>query len=378
MRIAIRAARLFDGTRMHGPSTVTVEDGLITTVGGDVAGDVLDLGDATLLPGLVDPHVHLVFDASPTAVPALIESDDATVLDRMRVAARHAVHAGITTVRDLGDRDYLTLALRTWPEGPEIIAAGPPITTPGGHCHFLGGTAAGPDALRAAVRERHERGCDLVKIMASGGRMTPGSPIHASQYTADDLRIVVDEAHRLGLPVAAHAHGVGAIRDALDAGVDTIEHLTFVTEDGVDTDPALVKALAAAPVALGILIGTVPGTPVPPAFQKQAAVIQEAWRKLHELGATVVAGTDAGINPAKPHDALVYAPPELVDLGWSPVEALSAVTSVAADVCRVGDRKGRIRPGADADLLAVAGDPSTDLARLRDVRAVFRAGVRIR
>ena len=119
MRITMRAARLFDGTRMHGPSTVTVEDGQITTVGGgDAPADVLDLGDVTLLPGLVDPHVHLAFDASPTAVPALIEADDATLLEAMRVAARNALHAGITTVRDLGDRGYLTLDLRTWPEGP--------------------------------------------------------------------------------------------------------------------------------------------------------------------------------------------------------------------------------------------------------------------
>jgi imidazolonepropionase-like amidohydrolase len=301
----------------------------------------------------------------------------------MRTAADKALRAGITTVRDLGDRNYLTLALggeldQSPGAGPEILSAGPPITTSGGHCHFMGGVADGAAALRAAVRDRHERGCAVVKIMASGGNMTPGSAPHESQYSPADLRIVVDEAHRLGLPVAAHAHGGPAVRDALAAGVDSLEHVSFMTEWGIDADPDLLAAIAGSDTFVSETIGFTPGVALPPAIRSRLDDIQKVYRQLNELGAKIVIGTDAGIMPLKPHDVLPYAVAQMPADGSSPLEALTAVTSRAAHACGVSDRKGRIRVGADADLLAVAGDPVDDLNRLRDVRAVFRAGVRVR
>ena len=183
---AIHAGRMFDGTNLQGPTTVFVADGRITAV--DTTGVLppdevrsVDLGaDAFLMPGLIDSHVHLGFNAGVDAVTAFTTADDAELLAVMRTAADKALRAGITTVRDLGDRNYLTLALggeldQSPGAGPEILSAGPPITTSGGHCHFMGGVADGAAALRAAVRDRHERGCAVVKIMASGGNMTPGS-----------------------------------------------------------------------------------------------------------------------------------------------------------------------------------------------------------
>ena len=326
--------------------------------------------------------MHLGFDAGPDPVTAFTTADDAELLDRMRSAAGRALRAGITTVRDLGDRNYLALALNAEAgEGPEILAAGPPITTPGGHCHFMGGEAEGAEALRAAVRDRHERGCAVVKIMLSGGNMTPGSPPHESQYSLADLRVVVDEAHRLGLPVAAHAHGTPAIRDALAAGVDSIEHATFVTADGVDADPALLAAIAGSDVFVSVTIGVVPGDSplvLPPEVAKRVEAVHEALRALYRLGARIVLGTDAGIMPVKPHDVLPYAISQFTAEGPSPLEALTAATGLAAQACGVSGRKGRIAVGMDADLLAVTGNPLDDLDRLRDVRAVFRAGVRVR
>ncbi|GIF95908.1 amidohydrolase family protein [Catellatospora citrea] len=388
---AIRAASMFDGFDLSGPTTVQVTDGRILSVdrtGAAPTGsrDVLDLGPRScLLPGLVDTHVHLAFDAGPDPVAALVKTDDAELLTHMRAAAQSALRAGVTTVRDLGDRSYLALALaeefRRQPElGPEILAAGPPLTTPGGHCHFFGGEVEGAEALRAAVRERHARGCAVIKIMASGGHMTPGSVApHDSQYTLADLRVVVEEAHGLGLRVAAHAHGVAAIKNAVAAGVDSIEHVSFLTGDGTTPDQDVLAAVAESDSFVSLTLGLDPRFPNPAMSSPHASVVLDAYRDLHKLGAKVVIGSDAGIGPFKPHGVLPYAVSDLVQLGISsPREALAAVTSLAAQACGVDGRKGQITIGADADLLAVHGNPMEDPAALLDVQAVFRAGVRIR
>lgn len=396
---AIRAASIFDGFDLSGPTTVQITDGRIVSVDRTGAvptggGDVLDLGpQSCLLPGLVDTHVHLAFNAGWDPVAALIETDDAELLTQMRAAAQSALRAGITTVRDLGDRSYLALTLaeefKQQPEsGPEILAAGPPLTTPGGHCHFFGGEVEyfggeveRAKALRAAVRERHARGCAAIKIMASGGNMTPGSVApHDSQYTLADLRVVVEEAHRLGLPVAAHAHGVAAIKDAVEAGVDSLEHVSFLTANGSNPDPDLLAAVAESDSFVSLTVGLDPRVPLPnnPAMSSQNNARLGAYRDLLKLGARVVVGSDAGIAPFKPHDVLPYGVSDLAQLGISPLDSLASVTSLAAEACGVDGRKGQITVGADADLLAVHGNPAEDPAALLNVQAVFRAGVRIR
>ncbi|MEU1200022.1 amidohydrolase family protein [Streptomyces sp. NPDC005813] len=383
---------MFDGHNMSGPTTVTVTDGVIRNV--DTTGapppstdTFVDLGpDSCLLPGLIDSHVHLAFNAGPDPVSALGETDDAELLTQMRAAAHTALRAGITTVRDLGDRSYLAVALgeefRQQPHlGPEILAAGPPLTTPLGHCHFFGGEVEGTEALRQAVRERHARGCAVVKIMASGGNMTPESAApHVSQYSLDDLRVVVQEAHRLGLRVAAHAHGVTAIMEAVEAGVDTLEHVSFLTAAGSRPEPDSLAAVADSQSFVSLTLGRDPRHPLPnhPAMVSQIEVLLGAFRDLYKMGAKIVFGSDAGIGPFKPHDVLPYAVADAVDLGFSPLDALASVTSVAADACGLEGRKGQIAIGSDADLLAVSGNPAVDPASLRNVQAVFRAGVRVR
>jgi imidazolonepropionase-like amidohydrolase len=317
-------------------------------------------------------------------VSSLIEADDAKLLEGMRAAALSAVQAGITTVRDLGDRNYTSLILaeeiaRNPERGPEILPAGPPITTPDGHCFFMGGETEGLEALRAAVRERHARGCAVVKIMASGGNMTKGSAPHKSQYSLEHIRAVVDEAHSLGMSVAAHAHGAAAIRDALTAGVDTLEHVTFMAEEGCDAPPDLLAAIARSGTFVSMTLGADPSAPtIHEALKQLAAAVYATYSELHRLGAKMVVGTDAGIAPQKPHDVLPHAVATLPSLGVPPLDALVSVTSLAAEACGVDGRKGRVETGADADFLVVGGDPVQDLDRLRDVRAVFRAGVRVR
>jgi imidazolonepropionase-like amidohydrolase len=229
-RTAIRADRLFDGTgsRMIAHPLVVVEDGRITSVATGPRAEVppdaelVDLPGTTLLPGLIDTHVHLCFDASLDAVGALAARDDDAVLAAMAEAGAGQLAAGVTTVRDLGDRDYLSITLRGTAPGPlpTIVAAGPPITSAGGHCHFLGGVASGIDGIRAAVREHAERGVEVIKVMASGGMLTEGTDVNAAQFSPAELRFLVSEAHRHGLPVTAHAHALDAVVDAVAAGVD--------------------------------------------------------------------------------------------------------------------------------------------------------------
>jgi len=385
-QIAIRAERVFDGNRFHnGPVIVAIEDGRISGVdfhGGVAPEDMalIDLGESTLLPGLVDAHSHLCWD--PDGEPEDLAGDSHEVLlGRARRHAEAALSSGITTIRDLGDRDFATLSLREeyrrgTTMGPELMVAGPPLTPSGGHCWFLGGEADGAEALVDAVNARAARGVDWIKVMATGGFTTTGTDPWQPQYNGDELAAVVGAAHRAGLPVTAHAHATAGIAAALAAGVDGIEHCTFLSESGVAASPEIIEAIVAKGVWCGITIGRV----VPEMPEDIAALVEELRRSMRLLidsGAHVAFSTDAGVDAAKPHDAL---PLELADLsrhGFTATEVLTGATAAAAASCGVGHRKGRIAPGYDADLLAVAAGLDEDLAALSDVKAVWRAGTQV-
>jgi imidazolonepropionase-like amidohydrolase len=366
-----------------GASVVLVADGRI--VGVESAAPegcpVVDLPGTTVLPGLIDAHVHLCGDSGPRALDQLGELDGDRLEAIIHAACAAHLAAGVTTVRDLGDIGYATLAWRGDPEAPTILGSGPPITSVGGHCAVMGGEASGADGLRHAVRERAERGVDVVKVMTSGGVMTPGTDIVACQFTLDELRTVVTEAHDLGLPVTGHAHALAAVEMCVDAGVDGIEHCTCMTADGMRTPPELVERIARAGIVVCPTIGVAPGVELPPHvkavmdrmnFSPAARVVQTG--EFHRGGMRLVSGTDAGINSGKPHGILAQS---LIDLGTAGVpaaEVLASATSRAARDLGLGARKGRLRAGFDADLTFVAGNPVQDLTALRSVRQVVLRG----
>lgn len=380
----LRARRVFDGDQFvpdRGGGTDVVVDGpRIVEVGprrehpGDVRVD--DLGDATILPGLVDGHQHLTWDCSPAPLAWHEAADDDALLARGHANARRALAAGITTVRDLGGRGLVTLALRDElardpAAGPDVLAAGPALTTPGGHCWFLGGECADETELRAAVTRLAAAGADVVKVMVTGGNVTPGSLPHESQLDAGAVRSLVRTAHELGLPVAAHAHGTGGIAAALEAGVDTIEHATFMSAEGIARDPELVERLVRSGTPLSLTGGAAPG-PLPPAIAARMPAILDHVRGLLASGARCFFSTDAGIGPPKPHDVLVQGVTQLVaELGLPTGRALAMVTGLASDALGIADRAGRLRAGSPADVLVVRGRVDEDVeALLRPVRVL--------
>jgi len=377
---------MFDGEAMlplRSPALQVADDGRIAGVveRSELAADqpVVDLGPVTLLPGLLDTHTHLCFDASASPVEALAEQSDDQLADWIDQRAGQALAAGITTLRDLGDRDFATLAAarryRTEPAArPHLVCAGPPLTTATGHCHFLGGALPDPDAAPEAVRRWAERGVDLIKVMVTGGTMTPGSDGLDLQFDEPQLRELVRQAHRLGLQVTAHAHAASGIRAAVRAGVDGLEHAKFWVPAGLEPDWQVIDQIAERGIAVCPTLGALPGAPPPP--PAVAARAEQALALVGQLaarGVVLVAGSDAGISPAKPHDVLPHAIVAMAGCGMGNLAALRSATSVAAEACRLPG-KGRLRPGCDADLLAVDGDPVADLTALLRPRAVYRAG----
>jgi len=397
---AIRAASAFDGHRfLDDGVTVVIDDDRIVGVEGPhhdpPDGCPVATYDGTLLPGLIDTHVHLVADATlgglERAGTATDEQLDG-IIDAMLL--RHAA-AGVTTVRDLGDRHHRTLGARDAqrPGRPRVVAAGPPLTVPDGHCHYLGGEASGEAGVRAAIAERVERGVDVVKVMASGGMLTPNTDIMGVQFSAAELALAVRLAHDAGLPVVAHAHSQAGAWHALDAGVDGIEHFTCLTDDGVRTPDALLEQLAARRVVVGPTLGTdarriPPLDQAPPQVQalfvRFGVTPEEFFRTrgtqmelVRAHGVVVATGTDAGIGPMKDHGCQWRAVLQLTDGGYDVGEALATATSGAAAACRVDDVTGRLAAGLAADLLVTDGDVRRDPETLGRPAAVWVRGQQV-
>jgi imidazolonepropionase-like amidohydrolase len=395
---AIRAIDAFDGEAFRSTgATVLIDDGVIIGVepyGSEVPDQCLVISyDGTLLPGLIEAHTHLVTDSGVSALDRVAGYSDEQIDEVITGALRGQLSAGVTTVRDLGDRRFCVVQRRgRRPAGratePTIVASGPPLTSPGGHCHFMGGEVSETAEIIRAVAERVERSVDVVKVMASGGVNTPGSDVMRTQFTTAELQFVVDRAHQAGLPVTAHAHGTPAVEQAIAVGVDGIEHCSCVTDRGFGQVSAeTLAALARSQIAVCPTIGVDPGLmkEPPPAIkammERMGVTAQQLLQdrrdfvsRLHHAGVRLVSGVDSGIGPAKRHGTLPYAVRELVTAGLSVAEALATATSAAAIACGVGASKGRLAPGQHADLLVVDGELETDVTALLRPQAVLLQG----
>jgi imidazolonepropionase-like amidohydrolase len=383
----LRATRVFDGERLlDDPHEVHVEDGRITAVlpfrgpGENVS---TDFGDATVLPGLVDAHVHLSFDASPD-IGALARSDTpATAALRSAMNARRHLEAGVSAVRDLGSPQGIVVdvacAVGTplLPTAPTIVAAGQVLTITGGHGFFMGREADGPDAFRRGARAEIKRGARVLKVIATGGVITELGTPGATAMTPSELCAAVEEAHKAGLRIAAHAHGTEGIKNALRAGVDTIEHASYLDDEAIELflegDAWMVSTLIASERLMPHL-----DDPAMPAHvrdkirdhtSQEAASLERAIMR----GVRIAAGTDAGTG-YNPHGGLPEQVALLGNHGMTPERALTAATWHAAHAIGLAEAHGKIAVGRRADLLVVDGDPLADLAALRNVRAVYLGG----
>jgi len=399
----LKAARMFDGK-----SDTLVTPGVVVVTGGRIVGvgpgapvpsgaEEIDLGDATLLPGLIDAHTHLTFPYTEDYNREVVESLRKTVAEEASVNARVTLMAGITTVRDVGSRDFLDVGLRNAiakgdVPGPRMLVTVHALGATGGHCDYqdgfreglfgheadpLDGVINGPDQARYAVRLDHKYGADMIKVCASGGVLSPTDDVDTPQLTQEELNAIVDEAHALRRKTAAHAHGAEAAKRAIRAGIDSIEHGSFLDDEALDMMKQRGTYLVPTLMAVqGLQEKFDRGVYVPPAIAAKAHAainaIRSTFQRALAKNVKIGMGTDAGVYP---HGRNTEEFHQMVDLGMKPAAALRAGTSSDADLLGIADKVGSLEPNKFADVVAVPGDPLQNIRLTEHVFFVMKEGV---
>jgi imidazolonepropionase-like amidohydrolase len=392
MTIAIHHTRLIDGTGgVLDQATVLIRGTTVLAAGPsrDISipkGSTRVNGRGlTVLPGLIDCHVHLCLGAEADVVATIeMESSSYTLLK----AARHAkltLEAGFTTVRDVGSRDHSIFALKRAitagvAPGPRIVGAGLAICMIGGHARFIGQEVAGPHKVRQAVEAQLAAGAGVIKVIASGGVLTPGTSPDEAQMTIEELTAAVETARQAKRKVAAHAHGSSGMKNAITAGVHSIEHATLMDDDAL----ALMKRHGVYMVptlsALATTAAGRPGCGIPASALDKAKAMtkrhQGSFRKAHTSGLLIAMGTDAG-TPFNYHGDNAQELERMVALGMTPMEAIVTSTASAARLIGIQDSVGVLKKGMQADLVVLAGNPLRRIELLRDrsrIMGVMQAG----
>ncbi len=402
----LKAARLFDGksNALVTPGLVLVSDGRITGVGANVTipanAEVIELGDATLLPGFIDAHTHLSFvywgDFKQNTLDRLEKTTAEKALDAS-ANARATLLAGFTTVRDVGSTDYIDVGLRNAIAdqvipGPRMLVTVHALGATGGHCDFedgfrqglfgresgpLDGVINGADQARYAVRLDHKYGADMIKVCASGGVLSPTDDVDTPQLTQGELDAIVDEAHALRRKTAAHAHGAEAAKRAIRAGIDSIEHGSFLDDEALDMMKAHGTYLVPTLMAIqGLQEHFASGQYVPPTIAAKAHAATDAihstFQRALAKGVKIGLGTDAGVYPHGRNPEEFH---QMVDLGMKPIDALKAGTSSDAELLGLADKIGSLEAGKLADVVAVPGDPLQNIRVTEKVFFVMKEGV---
>jgi len=383
----LRNAHLIDGTgAVHDRLDIAIAGEQISALGRSLPPqeEVWDLQGAAVIPGLINAHVHLFLDAGPDPLSTARDEPAYLILQAAR-RAEAMLRAGITTARDMGGIDHADLALKRairegLTPGPRLLVSGQLIAMTGGHGWSLGVEADGADALRRAARVQIKAGVDVVKLMATGGVMTPGVEPGAAALTEEEMRAAVEEAHKASRLTAAHAQGTLGIGNALRAGIDTIEHGIYLTEalcqEMARRQVFLVPTLAATHLIL--VKGEESGIPayVVEKVRRVTEAHRNSARMAHELGVPIAMGNDAG-TPFNHHDDVVTELGLLLEVGFSPMEALVAATREGARLLRLDHEIGTVEVGKQADLVVLAGNPLQDIAAVGQVRAVIQAGRKV-
>jgi imidazolonepropionase-like amidohydrolase len=396
----IKARHLFDGVsgRLTEPGVVVVAGGKIVAVGPGAAipadARVIDLGDATLLPGFIDAHVHITEESSDNSYRDFYQGMLRLPAEQSYYAEKYAhatLAAGFTTVRVVGAGDWVDIALRNaindgLVQGPRIIAAAHAIGSPGGHCDQspfppdrvkplgpIDGVCSGPESCREAVRDQMKWGADVIKICASGGVFSESDPLKVPQLTPAELEAIVGEAHRWGRKVAAHSHGDEAARLAVEAGVDSIEHGTFLTADTLKLMKQ--KGTYLVPTRLAGWWSGRHADNFPPPIAKKAkaaaAAGAEMMKAALKVGVPIAFGTDSGVSP---HGMNAKEFSLLVEAGMSPAMALLSATHESAKLLGVEAETGSIESGKVADLVAVPGNVLDNIAATEHPTFVMARG----
>ena len=399
---AVRCGKLLDVRAGHMLSDQVIlfdDTGTIVSVGAAASAKLpsgvtpVDLSSATCLPGLIDVHTHITFDPSANGYAGLGISVPREAVTGVK-NARLTVRAGFTTVRNVGATDYTDVAVRDGIndgeiEGPRMLVSGPPLSITGGHCdnnllpfeyhNKADGVADGPWAAREKVREVIKYGADVIKVCASGGVLSKGDQPGTPQYSFEELQAIATEAHKLGRKVAAHAHGTQSIKDAINAGIDSIEHSSLIDDEGIalakqhgtylDFDIYNDDFILQEGAKAGML---------PESIEKEKKIgrlQRENFRHAWQSGTKMAFATDAGVYPHG-DNAKQFA--KMVEWGMRPIDAIQAATISAADLLGWSSKVGVIETGHYADIIAVNGDPLTDVRVLESVKFVMKGGAVVR